>query len=132
MSKKKGKDLWQLCLFTAIVAVVIFLLKYIIRVTYIHDTIWYILLFVLFQTFFSVWVSHIGVQKSHQAFVKYALVATVVRLTLSIVFVFVALQLGVAHRLSFVVNFLIMYFAFLVFEIISLLTTLRANFENHI
>lgn len=129
---KKSKYTWLLLLFTAVVAFIIFLLKYVFLVPYVHDMIWYIFLFILFQTLISVWTNHLGTRKSQQALVKYALAATVIRLTLSILVIFIALQIGVDHRLSFVLNFLILYFTFLTFELISLLTTLRANFEKQI
>lgn len=129
---KRSRYIWLLFLFTAVVAIVISLLKYVIQVPYIHDMVWYILLFILFQTLISVWITYLGARKSQQALVKYALAATVIRLTLSILVIFIALQIGVDHRLSFALNFLIVYFTFLAFELISLLATLRANFEKHI
>ncbi len=124
---RNGRYAGQLFLFTTLVAISIFLLKYILQVSFIHDTIWYILLYVLFQTLFSFWIIGLGIQKSQESFIKYTMTATIIRLTLSLLIIFVALQLGINHRLSFVLNFLITYFIFLIFELISLLANLRAN-----
>ncbi len=128
----KSRYLRQLGLFTAAVAAIIFLLKHIFQLSFLHAFIWYILLFIFLQTLISAWMIQKGARKSQQSMVKNALAATAVRLTLSILIIFIALQAGVANRVSFVLSFLIMYFTFLIFELISLLTTLRANFEKRL
>lgn len=105
------------------------MLRYVLHVPFVHPLIGYIWLLVFGQMLISFWLIYTGARNSPHAVVRYALLATVVRLVLSIAVIFVALQQGVDQRVSFVLNFLTVYFAFLVFELISLLTTLRANLE---
>ena len=97
---------------------------------YLHDTLWYIIAFVFGLTFLSLVLGLRAARKSPETIVHYALGGTVVRLVLSVIVIYVALRIGVADRLWFVLNFMAVYFVFLAFEIYSLLTTLRANFET--
>ena len=97
---------------------------------YFHDTLWYMIAFIFSLTFLSLFMGLRASRKSPEAVVQYALGGTVVRLTLSIIAIYVALRVGVTDRLLFVLNFMVVYFVFLAFEIYSLLTTLRANFET--
>ena len=110
---------------TAVVAILITL-----GATFLHETIWYIIGFIFIQSVISLAIGYRGLRKSQQAFVTHALGSTVVRLVLSVVALYIALKMGVDDRLRFVLNFMAVYFVFLVFELYSLLTTLRANFEN--
>lgn len=105
-------------------------LKYGFGVTFIHDTVWYMLLFLAPLMLLSLALGWRGGQRSREALVHYVLGGTVIRLVLSVIGIYVALQLGVADRLTFVLNFMTLYFIFLTFEIYGLMTTLRANFEN--
>lgn len=105
------------------------LLKYVLHASYLHEALWYIVAFVFILTALSLLLSHRGGQ-SPEALVKYALGGTVIRLTLSIIAIYVALRLGVDDRLTFVLNFMAVYFVFLAFEIYGLLSTLRPNSEK--
>lgn len=48
------------------------------------------------------------------------------RLIMSILFVFVLLYLGLDHRLTFILNFFVLYLCYLVFEITTFIANLRA------
>ena len=102
-------------------------LRYGLAVPYLHSSLWYIVLFVFVLTALSLVVSQQGIRTSPEAVVKYVMGGTVIRFTLSILAIFVALKMGISDRVPFVVNFMAVYFVFLAFELYSLLTTLRAN-----
>ncbi len=106
------------------------LLKHGFRVAFVHDTIWYIVAFVFALTALSLWLGHRGGRQSSESLVKYALIGTLLRLVLSVIAIYIALRLGIADRLWFVLNFMAVYFVFLAFEIYGLLTTLRPNSEK--
>ena len=120
----------SLLLFTVAVVLILALLTYGFEVPYLHQALWYIVLFVFVLTALSLLVSQRGAQKSQEAVVKYVMGGTVIRFTLSILAIYIALKTGIPDRVTFVVNFMIMYFVFLAFELYSLLTTLRPNFEK--
>ena len=101
-----------------------------LQVSFLHWTIWYIVGFIFIQSLISLAIGYRGLRKSQQAFVTHALGSTVVRLVLSVIALYIALKMGVDDRVRFVLNFMAVYFVFLIFELYSLLTTLRANFEN--
>ena len=109
------------------VAILLALLKYGFTVSYLHDSLWYIVLFVFVLTALSLIVSQRGGRRSPEAVVKYVMGGTVIRFTLSTAAIFIALKMGIPDRVPFVVNFMAVYFVFLAFELYSLLTTLRAN-----
>ena len=117
----------SLLLFTAVVVILLAVLQYALSVSFIHESVWYIVLFVFVLTSLSLIVSQRGAQKSQEAVVKNVMGGTVIRFTLSILAIYIALKLGIPNRMSFVVNFMAVYFVFLAFELYSLLTTLRAN-----
>ncbi len=115
--------------FTAGIVFTLTLLKYGLHSSYLHEALWYIVAFVFFLTALSLLLSQYG-GRAPEALVKYALGGTVIQLTLSIIAIYVALRLGVDDRLTFVLNFMAVYFVFLAFEIYGLLTTLRPNSEK--
>lgn len=106
-------------------------LKYGFGVTFIHDTVWYMLLFLASLMLLSLALGWRGGQRSREALVYYVLGGTVIRLVLSVIGVYVALQLGVADRLMFVLNFMTLYLVFLFFEVYYLLTKSPTNVERH-
>lgn len=116
--------------FTTVVALLLASLKYGFRVAFIHDTIWYILAFIFGLTALSLWLGWRGGGQSSESLVKYALGGTVLRLVLSVIAIYIALRLGVADRLSFVLNFMAVYLVFLIFEIYTLLAATKENTKN--
>ncbi len=117
----------SLLFFTASAVLLLAGLKYMLHISWLHDTLWYIILFVFVLTAISLLLGQWGMRKSQEAVVKYVMGATLIRFTLSIIAVYVVLKMGVPDRLSFALNFMGVYFVFLAFELYSLLTTLRPN-----
>lgn len=111
-------------IFTLAVVLVMALLMYGLHASYLHEMLWWIVGFVFLLTALSLLLSQRRGQ-TPEVLVKYALVGTVIRLTLSIVAIYGALRLGIDHRLAFVLNFMVVYSLFLAFEIYYLLTNLR-------
>ena len=112
------------------IALLLASLKYGFRVGFIHETIWYIVAFVFTLTALSLWLGQRGGRQSRESLVQYALGGTVLRLVLSVIAIYITLRLGIADRLSFVLNLMGVYFVFLAFEVYGLLTTLRPNSEK--
>ncbi|MFC2187405.1 hypothetical protein ACFCT7_08810 [Fulvivirgaceae bacterium LMO-SS25] len=124
------KALFKIIGYSAFLAAIIFLLQN-ISFTYhlIHSDIWTIFIFsfivsILIGLANSYFVSRKDFAENlPQVFIA----STVMRLLLSIFFVGIVLYLGVEDRLLWVINFFILYIFYLIFEIISLMTTLRPH-----
>ena len=71
-----------------------------------------------------------ALQKDQQQMILTYLATTVFRLLISVAIIFLALMQGVPDRITFVINFAVVYLAFLGFEIYGLLTNLRAHLEK--
>lgn len=65
--------------------------------------------------------TNLGLFDSGQQF----LVATTIRLLMSMVFVLVLVYNGVENKITFVINFFLLYLSYMLFEIIPLMTNLR-------
>ena len=124
------KPVLSFIVFATTIALLLAVLKYGWHPAFLHDTLWYIVLFVFTLTLLSLLAGLRGSRRSPESLVKYVLGGTVLRLVLSVIAIYLALRIGLSDRLTFVLNFMAVYFVFLAFEIYSLLTTLRANFEN--
>ncbi|MEM6843615.1 MAG: hypothetical protein AAF632_15415 [Bacteroidota bacterium] len=121
------KTALSLLLFTTSIILPLAVFKYAFQVSWLHNTLWYIVSFVFVLTAISLLLGLKGVRESQEAVVKYVMGATLIRLTLSIIAIYVALKIGVSERLTFVLNFMTVYLVFLAFELYSLLTTLRPH-----
>ncbi|MEM9832337.1 MAG: hypothetical protein AAF944_17020 [Bacteroidota bacterium] len=121
------KTALSLLLFTTSIILPLAVFKYALHVSWLHNTLWYIVSFVFVLTAISLLLGLKGVRESQEAVVKYVMGATLIRLTLSIIAIYVALKIGVSERLTFVLNFMTVYLVFLAFELYSLLTTLRPH-----
>ena len=126
----KPNPVFSFLAFTVGVTLLLVLLKYGGGASFLHDSLWYILLFVFALTLLSLLAAIRGSRQSAESVVIYVLGGTVARLLLSVIAIYLTLRAGISERLEFVLNFMAVYFVFLAFEIYSLLTTLRANFEN--
>ncbi len=115
----------QLLLLTVVIILLVISLKYGLRASFVHDTVWYILAFIVTLTAFSLWLGLLGGSKSPELVVPFVLGGTVLRLILSAIGIYVALRLGVPDRLAFVLNFMAVYFVYLTFEIYGLLSHWR-------
>ncbi|MGB3852623.1 MAG: hypothetical protein WA958_21845 [Tunicatimonas sp.] len=116
--------------FTVVIALLLASLKYGFRVGFIHETIWYIVAFVFTLTALSLWLGQRGGRQSPESLVQHALGGTVLRLFLSVVAIYVALRLGIADRLSFVLNCMGVYLAFLAFEVYALLVATKKDAKD--
>ena len=71
-----------------------------------------------------------ALRRDQQKMILIYLATTVFRLLLSVGVIFFALMHGVSDRITFVINFAVVYLTFLGFEIYGLLTNLRAHLEK--
>ncbi|MGI9544486.1 MAG: hypothetical protein ACR2MX_14595 [Cyclobacteriaceae bacterium] len=121
------RPILKLCIFTFILAGLIFLLDQ-IGVDILHSHIWYMLAFFFGLTLLTMVV----VLKSTdpKTYVVFYLSTVVARLLLSVMAAFVFFYFLRGQEVPFVINFFSFYLLFLLFEIITLLSNLRAGNEK--
>ena len=114
----------NLCIFTAILAGIVLLLGQ-TDINLLHSHIWFMLLFFFCLTLLTMLI----VLQSNQAksFVVFYLSTVVFRLLISIMAAFVFLYFIPKQEVAFIVNFFSFYLLFLLFEIKTLLSNLRAG-----
>ena len=89
---------------------------------YVNEFIFCIILFNIFVDFlFKVLVQNFN---SSLVIIK-GIMSTLIRLSLSIIFILIAQYIGVDNLLNFTLNFLIVYLLFIIFEITILLLNLQ-------
>lgn len=117
----------KLCIFTVLLAGVIFLVSQ-AGVDILHSHVWYMLVFFFGMTLLTMVV----VLKSTdpKTYVVFYLSTVVARLLLSVMAAFVFLYFIPDQEVPFVINFFSFYLLFLLFEIITLLSNLRAGNEK--
>jgi hypothetical protein len=101
-----------------------------IQVPYIHSSAIYWVPFFLVVNGLAAIITYRALQQDQQKMILVYLATTVFRLLLSIAIIFFILIQGVPDRITFVINFAVVYLAFLGFEIYGLLTNLRAHLEK--
>lgn len=118
---------FRLFLLSLLLAGLIYLLEYLFGPIWIHDKIWLILSFFVVLTWLTGSFSHylIGISKENS--VNILLGATGIRLLASIGFVAIMLALKLENIIWFVVNFFIIYFFYLLFDIYGVMANLRPN-----
>ncbi|WKN41066.1 hypothetical protein [Tunicatimonas pelagia] len=121
--------LTQLVVLALALAVIIFVLQH-LQVPYLHPTAIYWVPFFLIINGLASLVTLRSLQKDQQQMILTYLATTVFRLLISVAIIFFALMQDVPHRITFVINFAVLYLAFLGFEIYGLLTNLRAHLEK--
>ena len=90
--------------------------------SYVNDFIYYIILFNILVDF----LFKLLVQNSNSSFVIVkGIMSTLLRLSLSIIFILIVQFIGVDNLLNFTLNFLIVYLLFIIFEITILLLNLQ-------
>lgn len=113
-------------LFTLFVGVTIFLLDF-LNVPYVHVYVWYIYSFFavlhLATHAFTLW----GINNYKENFAMFYFGAMIFRFFCSISLAFVIIYRGVDEGMMFVVNFFILYFIFIIFEIYSIIANLRPH-----
>jgi hypothetical protein len=96
----------------------------------VHQGAFYVLLYFYLLTLLTHYLTRLGLHDSAERFSAYFFTAMVIRLLLSAAVVLLFLLRGIPERIAFALNFVAVYFAFLIFEINTLLTTLRSNFQK--
>ncbi|MFP4090662.1 MAG: hypothetical protein ACLFUB_06865 [Cyclobacteriaceae bacterium] len=116
-------------IYSSLLALFTFAVKY-LAPGLVHQGAFYILLFFYLLTLLTHYLSLSGLGYSVERFSVFFFTSMIMRLLLSAGVVLVALLLQIPERISFALNLVVLYFAFLIFEINALLTTLRSNFQK--
>ncbi|MEQ9437647.1 MAG: hypothetical protein RIG62_01320 [Cyclobacteriaceae bacterium] len=101
-----------------------------IQFPYVHPTAIYWVPFFFVINALASFITFGALRQDQQKLILVYLATTVFRLLISVAVIFFALTHGVSDRITFVINFAIVYLAFLGFEIYGLLTNLRAHLEK--
>lgn len=118
---------FKLLFFSLILAGIIYLLQEFIMPEWVHATMWIILSFFVLLTWLTGMFSHYLLELSKENSVNILLGAMAIRFLASIGFVATLLFLGTENLILFVVNFFVIYFFYLLFDIYTLISNLRPN-----
>lgn len=118
---------FRLFLISLLLAGIIFLLESFLEPNWIHEKVWVILSFFVILTWLTGMFSHYLLSISKENSVNILLGAIGIRLLASIGFVAVMLILKVENIIWFVVNFFVIYFFYLLFDIYGVMANLRPN-----
>ncbi|EOZ92250.1 hypothetical protein A33Q_4343 [Indibacter alkaliphilus LW1] len=118
---------FRLFLMSLILAALIFLLEYLLDPYWIHEKVWIILSFFVLLTWMTGMFTQYLMEISKENSVNILLGAIGIRLLASIGFVAIMLVLKVENIIWFVVNFFIIYFFYLLFDIYGVIANLRPN-----
>ena len=117
----------KIILFTAVLAIVIYLTNQFFIPDLIHTQIWIMLGFFFALAVMGHRITEMAFQRSKDNVAIFYFVVMLIRLLISIIFIGIFLYKGVQDRVLFVMNFFILYLLYVAFEINSLLTNLRRN-----
>jgi hypothetical protein len=117
----------KLLIFSLIIAGIIYLLQEFIKPEWVHETMWIILSFFVLLTWLTGIFTHYLLAISKENAVSIILGGIVIRFLASVGFVAILLFIGVENLILFVVNFFIIYFFYLLFDIYTLISNLRPN-----
>ena len=117
----------KLILLSLLLGGLIYVIQQFVMPTWIHESIWTILAFFIILTWITGMFTHYLLQLSKENSVSILLGGIGLRLLSSIGFVAVMLMLGVENIILFIVNFFIVYFLYLLFDIYMLIANLRPN-----
>jgi hypothetical protein len=117
----------KLFFFSLLIAGIIYLLQGFIRPDWVHETMWTILSFFVLLTWLTGMFSHYLLELSKENSVNILLGAMAIRFLASIGFVAILLFMGTENLILFVVNFFVIYFFYLLFDIYTLISNLRPN-----
>ncbi len=115
----------KLIVYSLLIGGIFFLLENFTPLNWVHDTVWATLSFFIILTWLTGMFSHYLLELSKDNSVNILLGATAVRFLASIGFVAIMLFLGQDNLILFVVNFFIIYFFYLLFDIYMLMANLR-------
>jgi len=117
----------KLFLFSLLIGGIFYVLQEHLKPEWVHESLWTILSFFVLLTWFTGMFSHYLLEISKENSVNILLGAIGIRFLASAGFVAVMLFLRVENLILFVVNFFIVYFFYLLFDIYTLLANLRPN-----
>ncbi|EMS34376.1 hypothetical protein C943_03595 [Mariniradius saccharolyticus AK6] len=117
----------KLILLSLLLGGVIYVIQQYIKPAWIHESMWTIMAFFIILTWITGMFTHYLLQLSKENSVSILLGGIGLRLLSSIGFVAVMLMLGVENIILFIVNFFIVYFLYLLFDIYMLIANLRPN-----
>lgn len=117
----------KLLIFSLLIAGIFYLLQEYIKPEWVHESFWTILSFFVLLTWFTGMFTHYLLELSKENSVNILLGAIGIRFLASAGFVAIMLFLKVENLILFVVNFFIVYFFYLLFDIYTLLANLRPN-----
>lgn len=117
----------KLLFFSLLIAGIIYLLQEFIKPEWVHETMWIILSFFVILTWLTGMFTHYLLELSKENSVSIILGGIGIRFLASVGFVAILLFIGVENLILFVVNFFIIYFFYLLFDIYTLISNLRPN-----
>jgi hypothetical protein len=117
----------KLLVFSLLIAGIIYLLQEFIKPEWVHETMWIILSFFVVLTWLTGMFTHYLLELSKENSVSIILGGIGIRFLASVGFVAILLFMGVENLILFVVNFFIIYFFYLLFDIYTLISNLRPN-----
>ncbi|WP_276498605.1 hypothetical protein [Pontibacter litorisediminis] len=120
----------NLAVLTAILCVITGALLQFTGYTLLHSYIWYMLVFFVFITGFTYYLTQLGHKNDPENFQVYYFASMGFRVVLSIGVVALYVWFFKDGRLQFVFNFFALYFLFTGFEIYSLLANLRPHLRG--
>jgi hypothetical protein len=118
-----------LFLYALALTAITFLLKMMLP-SLVYPGIYYIIFFFLLLTLFTHFITLSGLKHMPDKFALVYLGTMTFRLLICIGIILIVLLQEIPDKITFVINFAIVYLAFLIFEIYALLTTLRSNFQT--
>jgi hypothetical protein len=98
----------------------------------VHPYVWFILVFFIFITAVTYYVTWWGAREDEGNFQLYFFASMGFRLILSIGVIFIYVLLVKERQIQFVLNFFVLYFLYTAFEIYSLLTNLRPHSKKRV
>ncbi len=117
-------------IFSGILIIVFFSAKYLGLDYLLHPKKWLILgFFVAFSSLFHRLIE-IGFRDNREKFIPFYISTVVLRLILSVAFIFIEIYLGLLQQRLFILNFFVLYLFYTSFEIWNLSRKLRHNSEK--
>ncbi len=111
--------------FSALVAVLILSLGYLLPTGYIHYHTWYSYLFTATLTLLVISITNSGLKENHTRFMTGVTGGIGLKLFASLIFIAIILANKPSQSNVFVINFFVIYFLFTAFEINYLIANLR-------
>jgi hypothetical protein len=122
----------RLSVFSGIIILLIGALVYFSDYRLVHPYVWVILVFFIFITAFTFYVTWWGASQDQDNFQLYYFASMGFRLILSIGVIFGYIYLVRERQIQFVLNFFVLYFLYTAFEIYSLLSNLRPHSKKRV